>query len=122
MFPGRHWNKIPQEMNDLHSFGRRGGLEVAYGLKALPCFAFTKTNLSYLQSYLKKKKNHKKLGSFLLAQSLHRASVQVQGLQPGSGTLPGSAAAGAALGTTLQLHQASMGRAGIQIFWIKFGS
>lgn len=110
-------------MNDLQSFGRRGGLEVACGLKALPCFAFTEANLGCLQSYLKKQnQSQKKTGSFLLAQSLRRAPVQVRGLQPGSGTLPGSPAAGAALGTTLQLHRASMGRAGVQIFWIKFGS
>lgn len=60
-------------------------------------------------------------GSFSLAQSMDCASVQVQGLQPGSWTILGSPAVGAALGTPLQLCQASVGWADIQIFWIKFG-
>lgn len=54
MLPGGHWNKMLQETNDLQSFGRRGGLELAYGLKAIPCFAFTEANLSRLRSWFKK--------------------------------------------------------------------
>lgn len=54
MFPSGQWNKMLQEINDLQSFFRRGGLELVNRLKAIPCFAFTKANLSCFQSWIEK--------------------------------------------------------------------
>lgn len=110
------------EMNDLEScVGRgersgQGALEPAHGLKAIPYFAFTKASLSCLQSWWKKQ------GPF----DSHRPWIvllcRCRAWSLGARLLRAPQLLGAALGTRLQLHWASVGQEAVQIFWIKFGS
>lgn len=107
MLPGHHQNKMLQEMNDLQSFGRRGGLYL--GWKQSPALLSPEQTSAAYWADLKKQ------------DLFYLHSVWI--VSPARGSEhPGPPAVGAALGTPLQLHQANVGRAAIQIVWIQFGS
>lgn len=107
MLPGHQQNQILQEINDLQSFGRGGGLFLGWK-RSLALLSLVQTSAAY-------RADLKKQDPFYL-HSLWIVSP-AQGLEH-----PGPPAVGAALGMPLQPHQANVGRAAIQIFWIQFGS
>lgn len=107
MLRGHHQNKMLQEMNDLQSFGRRGGQDLGWK-RSLALLSPAQTSAAY-------RTDLKKQDPFYL-HSLWIVSP-AQGLEH-----PGPPAVGAALGMHLQLHQANVGQAAIQIFWIQSGS